>query len=382
MKGSVVKPDARHRTWRVRWEEPPDPATGKRRQLQKGGFRTRRDAEAALRDILGQMDRGAYVSPTRQSVGQFFEEWLTAIRSTVRATTWETYGILARAHVIPRIGALPLSQLGPEHLNRLYSDLLAHGRRDGRGGLSRRTVRFVHTVIHRALKDACRWGRLARNAAEVADPPAQERNPMKVWDSVQLRHFFDAVRNDRLYALWLLAGTTGMRRGELLGLRWEDLDFDVGYARVRQTVVLVGNRPSFSEPKTKRGRRVIPLPLETVAALRSHRKAQNEERLRLGQAYKDSGLVFVHVDGRVISPRLLSDWFERQASAAGLPRIRLHDLRHSFATGALAAGVSLWAVADILGHASTAITDEVYRHELPPALRDATERVARRIFEG
>lgn len=204
---------------------------------------------------------------------------------------------------------------------------------------------------------------------------------MKVWDTAQLRQFFVAMRHDRLFALWLLAGTTGMRRGELLGLRWEDLDLDVGVARVRQTVVLVGNRPAFSEPKTKRGRRVVPLPPETAASLRALRKMQNEERLRHGHRYEDLGLVFAHSDGRVISPRLLSDWFEHHARTAGLPKIRLHDLRHSFATGALAAGVSLWAVADILGHASTAITDEVYRHEIPSALREATETVARRIFE-
>lgn len=381
MRGSVIKPAGRYRTWRIRWEEAPDPATGKRRQRNKGGFRTRRDAEAALRDILGQMDRGEYVSPTKQALADFLLEWLDAIRATVRPTTWESYGILVRAHVVPRIGAILLSELGPQHLNRLYADLLSAGRRDGKGGLSRRTVRYIHTVIRRALRDACRWGRLVRNVADLADPPAVPGTSMRVWDTMQLREFFDAMRGDRLFALWLLAGTTGMRRGELLGLRWEDVDLELGVARVRQTVVLVGNRPAFSEPKTKRGRRVVPLAPETVTALRALRKAQNEERLRHGSRYQDSGLVFAHPDGRVISPRLLSDWFEHHVRAAGLPRIRLHDVRHSFATGALAAGVPLWAVADILGHASTAITDEVYRHEIPAALRDATEQVAKRIFE-
>ena len=184
-----------------------------------------------------------------------------------------------------------------------------------------------------------------------------------------------------MYALWLLAGTTGMRRGELLGLQWDDLDLDGGYARVRQTVVLVDNKPTVSEPKTRRARRVVPLPPETVTALRVHRKAQAEERLRAGASYRDSGFAFTRESGEIISPRLLTDRFARRVALAGLPKIRLHDLRHSFATGALAAGVPLWAVADILGHSSTAITDQVYRHEIPPALRDATEQVARRIFE-
>ncbi|MGH2688762.1 MAG: Arm DNA-binding domain-containing protein, partial [Actinomycetota bacterium] len=264
MRGSVLKPDGRYRTWRIRWEEPPDPATGKRRQRLKGGFRTRRDAERALREILGEMDRGGYVSPTRQSVGQFMEEWLAAIRSTVRPTTWESYGILVRVHVIPRLGAVPLTQLAPEQLNQLYSDLLADGRRDGKGGLSRRTVRFVHTIIHRALRDACRWGRLARNVAEAADPPASERATMKVWDSGQLRQFFEFVREDRLYALWLLAGTTGMRRGELLGLRWVTSTWRWASSVSSRPSFWLGTAPAIRSRKRSAGDGWSPCPLKPL----------------------------------------------------------------------------------------------------------------------
>ena len=273
------------------------------------------------------------------SVGTYLkDEWLPAIRASVRPGTWDHYAKMLQAYVVPRIGARRLGALQPNQLNRLYADLLVDGRRNGGptrpAGLSPRTVRHVHTMLHKAFADAVRWGRIARNPADRSEPPRPKTPEMKVWDIGHLRAFLSHVADDRLHAIWLLMVTTGMRRGEVLGLRWSDVDLEGARLSVVQTVVMVDRKIIVSEPKTARRRRSIALDAATVAALRQLRRRQAEERLRYGELWKNAGLVTVHKDGSPISPRLLSSWFTQHARAANLPRIRLHDVRHSYATAA------------------------------------------------
>jgi integrase len=235
-------------------------------------------------------------------------------------------------------------------------------------------------VAHKALADALRWGQVARNVADLADPPAIGRRELKVWSPGQLRQFLASVREDRLYAVWLLLATTGMRRGEALGLRWSDVDLGVGRASIVQSLVLVGYEPRFSEPKTSKGRRSISLDASTVAALRRYRAQQAEERLSWGPAYRNSDLVFTREDGSLIHPESFAGQFGRLALKAGLPKIRLHDLRHSYATAALTAGVPAKVVSDRLGHATVGITLDTYSHVLPSLDSEASERVAELIL--
>jgi integrase len=233
MRGHVRK---RGKTWSVVVDLGRDQA-GRRRQKWHGGFRTKRDAERELTEILGRLEGGTYVRPTRQDLAGYLHEWLPAIRSTVRPGTWSSYCTNIERHVISRIGTVPLQSLGAEHLNGLYAELLELGRCDGRGGLSARTVRYTHTILHRALRDAVRWGRLVRNVADLADAPRSRATEMQTWQPQDLRRFLDHVRGDRLFAAWLLVATTGLRRGELLGLRWEDVDLEAGRILVRQTLM-------------------------------------------------------------------------------------------------------------------------------------------------
>ena len=184
-----------------------------------------------------------------------------------------------------------------------------------------------------------RWGHVARNVAASADLPKGMAPEMHVWSPDQLRVFLDHARRDRLYAAWLLFATTGMRRGELAGLRWPDVDLDANRISPRRPRVVVNYEVHVSEPKTAKGRRSLALDPATVAALRQHKARQAEERLAVGPRWHDSGLVFTWPDGRPIHPQRLSTWFEQLARAAGLPRIRLHDVRHSYASAALAAGI-------------------------------------------
>jgi integrase len=190
------------------------------------------------------------------------------------------------------------------------------------------------------------------------------------------------VREDDLYAFWLLVTTTGMRRGELAGLRWADVDLEAGRLSVRQPRVVVANMPQASEPKTARGRRSLALDPVTVAALRRHRARQLEHKLAVGARYQDSGLVFTWLDGSPIHPLRFSRWFEQHARRAGLPRIRLHDLRHSYASAALAAGVPAKVISERLGHATIAVTMDIYSHVLPGLDREAADTVARLILGG
>jgi integrase len=265
-------------------------------------------------------------------------------------------------------------------LNGLYAALLADGNRshDDRG-LSPRTVRCVHTIIHRALKDAVKWGRLVRNPADAADPPrksATSRPEMTTWSAAEVRAFLDHVAEHRLFAAFVLLATTGMRRGEALGLRWCDIDLDAARLSVVQTVVAVNHEVQIGSPKTAKGRRTVALDPGTVAALREHRKRQLEERLLMGAGFTDRGLIFTMPDGGPLHPERFSRTFDREIGKTALPRIRLHDLRHTWATLALGAGVHPKVVQERLGHAGVSITLDVYSHVSDGLHADAAALVA------
>jgi integrase len=367
------------------WAELEPGPDGKRRQVSKGGFRTRKEAEAAYDELRNQVRRGEYVSPSKQTVAAFLtEDWLPGIKATIRPSTWDHYRRHVTGYVLHGIGGLKLSELRPAQLNAFYAALLVSGRRTQTAvkgaGLSPKTVRHIHTMLHKAFSDAVRWGQLSSNPADRAEPPRAPTPEMKVWSAEQLRSFLDHVRDDRLFAVWLLMATTGMRRGEVVGLRWCDVDLDAGRLSVVQTVIMVNREILLSEPKTARGRRSIALDVTTVAALRQLHRLRLEERLRLGPYYTDSGLVAVHEDGQPVNPRLWSTWFVRRAAETGLPRIRLHDLRHSYATAALAAGIPAKIVSERLGHASIALTLDTYSHVLPNMQEQAAEQVAQLIL--
>jgi integrase len=199
---------------------------------------------------------------------------------------------------------------------------------------------------------------------------------MKTWPANDLRTFLEHVRPHRFYAAWLVAGTSGLRRGEILELHWRDVDLDAARLAVRFALVMVDNSPTWSEPKTAKGRRSVPLPAETVAALRAHRAHQLKERLALGTGYRDEDLLFCREDSATLRPDTFERTFDRLAAQAGLPPIRLHDLRHTFATLALSAGVHPKVVSEILGHASIAITLDTYSHAVPAMQEEAATRIA------
>lgn len=381
-RGSVIK---RGDGYTVKLELPRDPQTGKRRQKWVSGFKTKKEAERARTDMLAKLDAGTYVEPTRQNVSEYLSEWFTTITPTLRESTLHSYRRNMRHHVESRIGSLPLAAVDGGTLNGLYAELMSSGRWDGTGGLSPRTVRYVHTILHRAFKDAVRWGRLARNPADAADPPraaASSAPEILAWSEGDLRRFLTKSRDtqDRYYPTWVTLATTGARRGEILGLRWSDVDLATGQASVRQTVVAVAHEVRFGTPKTDRGRRRIALDPGTVAVLKEHRRAQAEERLALGPGYNDHGLVFAKVTGDPLHPERVSREFDRRIERWELPRITLHGLRHTWATLALQGDVHPRVVQERLGHATIAVTLGIYSHVTATLHDEAATQVAAQML--
>ena len=360
-------------------------ADGKRIRSWHSGFRTRKEAEAARADLVSAVNAGLYVVSSSKTLAAFAMDWVNAIRVTVRPATLESYERYLRLHVIPRLGHVQLQRLTAADLNRIYGELLHDGRRDGSGGLSRRTVRYIHTILHRLLKDAVRWNLLARNVADFADPPkkqADEAVEPRAWSAGELASFLAIVRTDDLYPAFLLAATTGMRRGEVLGLRWSDVDLERKRLSVRQTLICVGHDPRFSRPKTNRGTRAIALPDSTIASLRvqSAKQAADQLKLSAAETFNPHGLVFTDSLGNLLDPESFSLTFDRRLKRSGLQRIRFHDLRHTFATLALQVGIQMKVVSEILGHSSTSVTSDIYSHVTIGMQEDATSAVESLIF--
>jgi integrase len=375
MRGHVTKPKGRNR-WYVVVDAPRGPDGRRRRQKWHGSWATKKEAEQALAKIVSGLHDGTYVEPHKATVATFIaDEWMPAVRRSLKPSTLQLYRTLADAYIIPNIGNMPLAKLTPGHLNRLYAELLESGKQDG-SPLGTETTRKVHRLIHRALKDAVKWNRVARNVATIADPPRAQRPKMEAWTAEQLDMFLDHASDDRLYALWFLFATTGLRRAEALGLRWSDIDLDAGRLSIRQTLAYVGTKATFSEPKTDSSRRLVDLAPPTVEAVRTHRSRQAEERLAIGPGYATFNLVFAHVDGQPLKPATISRTFDRLAKTAGVPKITLHGLRHTFATLALLDGIPAKVVAEVLGHSSTRVTEDLYQHVTPGMKADATARVA------
>jgi integrase len=311
----------------------------------------------------------------RVTLGAFLvEQWLPAITTSVRKTTLASYTSHVRHHLCPRLGNVLLSELEPSAINRFYAYLLSAGRRDGLGGLSPVTVRRIHATLHRALRDAVKWGLLDTNPASRCDPPrarADDVAELHTWEPDEVRAFLEFTCGTRLAPLWHLLVMTGLRRGEALGLRWADIDLARKTLVVRQTVVTIGYEIHVSRPKSAKGRRVVALDDDCVRVLSAH-------RARHPNANPDD-FVFSLDDGSPLHPIKVSKAFKRLVRKSGLPKIRLHDLRHTHATMALQAGIHPKIVSERLGHSTIALTLDIYSHALQHMQHEAVEAIAKLI---
>lgn len=369
-------------TWYVVVDKGRD-RNGRRRQKWHGGFRTRKEAEATRAKIVTEINSGTYVSPSGLTLETYLVgEWLPGVQARLKPTTWDSYRRTIELHVLPRLGTTPLQRVSATLLNALYGELLRDGRCNGRGGLSERSVRYVHRILHKALADAVDAQLLPQNPASRAKPPKTNKagvDHLRFWTPDQLREFLETTRGTRLHGAWVLAAMTGMRRGEVLGLQWSDVDLDQARLSVRRTIVSIAYEMHVSTPKTGKPR-VIDLDAGTVAILREERTRRESDRDSWGDGYEDQGLVFAREDGSPIHPDRLTKVFDKEVERSGLPRIRLHDLRHSHASIALQAGVPVKVISERLGHESPAFTLKQYAHVMPGMQATAACQVADAVF--
>ena len=333
-----------------------------RRQRSKGGFADRGSAEDHLALRLAEHARGGLVMPSDVTVGEYLARWLEVQRSQLEPSTWTSYRRRIARYLEPSLGELRLQELRVQHLNELYAQLKARGGAQGQP-LSVASVRRLHGVLHKALNDAAKQDVVAHNVASRATLPKREvhldapaRGHVAAWTSEELRTFLTLIEGHRFESAFVLAASTGMRRGEVAGLLWDDVDLDAQTLHVRHGLGVADGRLYHKLTKTNRPRS-ISIDVRTAAALRTQRRVQAEQRLAAGAAWADElGLAFTRDDGRPLHPMHLTDAFRKLVPAPGLPRIRLHDLRHTHATLLLQAGVPVKVVADRLGHADVSMT--------------------------
>jgi integrase len=358
-------------SWTIWWDEPRG-QDGKRRQRSKTIKGTKKDAEARLREILASLDTGSYVVPSKQTVGDFFTRWLQDYAAhNVRPRTLDGYRDIIKQHLVPAIGAVTLTRLTPAHIQHYYSMALESGRLDGKGGLSARTVKHHHRLLVEASGHALKWGLVVRNVALAVDPPKPVNVEMHTLDNTGVHKLLEASRETPYYSLIHLALYTGMRRSELLGLRWKDVDLGMATVSIVQAMhKLRDGSIVFSEPKTAKSRRMVVLTPTSALALKQHRQKQEALADMLGKPLSGDDLVFCNVDSTSLSPSTVSHAFLDITRKAGLKGIRLHDLRHSHASLMLKQNVHPKIVQERLGHSTIAITLDLYSH-VTPGLQEA-----------
>lgn len=351
-------------------------AEGKRRQKWHNVRGTKKDAENELVKQLNALQTGSYVEPTRLRVGQFLRRWLDDYaKPKVAAKTFERYDEIVRLHLLPHIGHIRLEKLHPLKIQELYAKMLKEGRNDGRGGLSPRTVLHHHRVLREALQQAVRSLLLSRNPADAVQPPRPERSDVSTLDSKRASELIELAKPTRLYLPILMALATGARRGEVLALRWKDVDLRSGVATIRQSLEQTKAGIRFKSPKTKRSTRSIQLPAFAVSALKQHRSEQAAQRLKLGEAYRNLGLVMARPDGSAWNPGSFSAGFIDFAKRHGFEGLAFHQLRHTHATLLLGLNVHPKIVSERLGHSHIGLTMDTYSHVMPNMQREAAEMI-------
>jgi integrase len=337
--------------------------------------RTRAEAAAEVRRLLELQRQGQLVTTGGITVGEWFATYLDQVaRPALRPRTLDRYRSDVEHHIVPAIGRHRLDKLHPAHLVALYNAKAAEG-------LSGASLRHLHAVIRRGLNVAVKWQLITVNPATLVDSPKPRQHEVIPLSATEARRLVEAARGDRMEARWLVALALGLRQGEALGLCWDDIDLDKGLLHIRRALQRYrGGGLVFTEPKTARSRRAIPLPAPLIAALRQHRERQDKERITAAQLWRGSPCVFTTPAGTPIDPRNDNREFKKLLARAGLPLVRLHDLRHTAASLLLAQNVPARVVMEILGHSQIALTMNTYSHVAPEVSREAAGRIAQLLW--
>lgn len=426
--GSVFQ---RGNKWAYAFYGPPDVLTGEKPKIRQSGFDTDDDAWDAMLEARAALATESYVKPSRQNVTAFFESWFPYVRTTTQATTAANYENLARLYVLPVIGKRPLQDITAPVIAALYEHLLTKARAgqwdsnwemyqrwkaatargetlsarelaragdvtpagarkavrryeagrvpsEPEGGYAKKTVLSVHIMLGSAMSTAKAWRCISANPMDGVKAPSMTRQPHKTWTPDQMKRFLEFARSDRLYGLWVLVASTGMRRSELCGLTRDGLDLSApGGATVRMNVtsVVAGGKVAAGGGKSSTSRRPVSLDRYTTAVLNEHMERLNHEREAFGNDYRDKSLVFCWENGAPIYPDTITEKFNALVDRARLPLITLHGVRHSYATIALRSGTHPKVVSSRLGHSTVAFTLDTYSEDVPELDRGAAEDI-------
>lgn len=331
--------------------------------------KTRKEVQEKLNAALHEQKQGTLATGKQQTLASYLKHWLEEVhRPTIRLSSYDKYRKLLVRHILPELGHLQVQKLGAQQVQALYSRKLKEG-------LAPSTIHVIHAILHKALENAVRWGLVARNICDLVSPPHQEYQEIQPLTLKQAKQLLEHARGHRLEVLLTLAITTGMRRGELIGLRWNDINFEDQSLSIHRTVDRIsGYGYVESEPKTARSRRRIMLPSFVVLALQEQRTRQADARLKANEAWQENDLVFSNNHGGFLHPTHMYIAFQKLLKDAGLPPMRFHDLRHSAATILVAMGINIKIVQELLGHSSAALTLNVYGHVFPTLQREAMEK--------
>lgn len=383
MKGHVTKKGSK---WYFVLDVGVDIITGKRKQKWFSGFKTKKEAEKAMVEKVHELNQGIYVEPTKFTLAEYMTRWLNDyVKFNCAPRTREIYEYIVHTHIIPSgIGKLALDKVKPIQIQNYYSEKLTNGRKDGKGGLTARSVIHHHRILHEALEHAVKWQIIGNNPAKAVTPPRLEKKEVNVLSKEQIHTLLEGTKNKYFHEAVFFAISTGMRRGEIFGLRWSDIDFINQTISIRQTLQrLKGQGLVFKKSaKTDGSRRSLAISGEVIKLLKILKAKQEESRLKLGLYYQDHDLVFSNEDGSPINIDYLSREFGRLVKKLDIPYVRFHDLRHTHATLLLQQGEHPKIISERLGHSTISITMDIYSHVMPNMQKEATDKLDKFLFSS
>ena len=365
------------KSWTIIVEAGRDPITKKRKRIKNAFQGTKREAEKEMARLLTEIDSGQYVKPSKLTFDEYLIQWLDDYgKPNLAPSTFDSYRRIINVHIIPALGFIKLDKLQPMHLQHYYNKSLGEGRKDGNGGLSLRTVQYHHRIIREALQHALKWQLIQQNVADFVQAPRPKKAEISLPGLSEIDRLLETARDHHDYSLITTAIFTGMRRAELLGLRWSDISFDSFSLSIRQTLQrLPGQGFIFTDPKSQKSKRQIIIPPALVSVLKDHRKKQLESKLHFDEGYQDFNLVFPRPDGSPEDPSNISHRFKALVDKLSLTGLRFHDLRHLHATLLLAQGVHPKVVQERLGHQTVTLTLDTYSHVIPSLQRDVADKL-------
>jgi integrase len=366
MRGHIRKHGA---GWQYTVELEPDPATGKRRQKSKGGFKSKKECEQAMNKLMAELEKGDYFETSNMLLRDYLSYWLNNYASSnVAPSTLKRYK-LSISDINAFIGNVPLSKLKPAHIQDLYSQLMSNKHQ------SKSTVLKTHRTFSISLKHAIKWQLINSNPCNNVQPPRPNAVTMKVWDMETSNKFISKIKNENIYIPVLIALHTGLREGEICALKWDDIDLEDKTLTVKHTLQRIYSELCLKEPKTKKSRRTIAMMDSTVSTLKQYKREQMIYKLALGEDYNNENYVCSWNDGRPFDPLYLSKKFAKLIKKYEFPVIRFHDLRHAHATMLLQQGVNPKIVSERLGHSTISITLDIYSHVLPNMQKEAVQKL-------